>query len=127
MSVTTRATVAAALLLGSASATLAASHHDTQVRPVIGHTADERVAMSLFLGRDVVVHPLFIRMPHSGNGGAVETASLPWPAPVGHHQPRAKDVSANMHLSPVDEERRKLDEALVDRALDGKLTICRRC
>jgi hypothetical protein len=48
-----------------------------------------------------------------------ETATMPWSAPIGHHQPTAVDVNeADSHLT-LDEE-----DARVDRIVKG---ICRGC
>ena len=46
-----------------------------------------------------------------------------WPAPVGHRQPRREDVPAEG--AGKGESDRQLEH--LDRALDGKLTICRGC
>jgi hypothetical protein len=50
-----------------------------------------------------------------------ETATLPWSAPVGHHQPRAVDLPTSTSASRqvLDEE-----EAKLDRKIGG---ICRGC
>lgn len=48
--------------------------------------------------------------------------SRPWPAPVGHHQPRTEDIDRS---GPVSDSERQLQEW--DRAIDGKLSICRGC
>jgi hemolysin-activating ACP:hemolysin acyltransferase len=50
-----------------------------------------------------------------------ETATLPWSAPVGHHQPRAVDLPASTSASrrPLDEE-----DANLDRKIRG---ICQGC
>jgi hypothetical protein len=48
-----------------------------------------------------------------------ETATLPWSAPVGHHQPNAVDVSAADQQRAIDQE-----DARVDRIVRG---ICRGC
>jgi hypothetical protein len=53
---------------------------------------------------------------------AVQTACLPWQAPIGHRQPGAAELPANFTLPPLDLELRALD-----RALDKKPTICRGC
>jgi hypothetical protein len=45
------------------------------------------------------------------------TISVAWPAPAGHFQPRAGDISPGIALSP----------ALEDREFDDKLKICRGC
>ena len=45
-----------------------------------------------------------------------------WPAPVGHRQPRRNEVPAEG--ARKGESDRQLE---LDRALDGKLTICRGC
>lgn len=52
--------------------------------------------------------------------GRVQLARLPWPAPVGHRQPRVSDVPAE-GLSGLERER------WLDRELDRKLVICRGC
>jgi hypothetical protein len=46
-----------------------------------------------------------------------ETATLPWSAPVGHHQPRAIDLPTSRQI--LDEE-----DAKLDRKIGG---ICRGC
>ena len=46
-----------------------------------------------------------------------------WPAPVGHRQPRAEDI-------PVERPKKSASDAeleRLERALDGKLMICRGC
>ena len=50
-----------------------------------------------------------------------ETATKPWAAPVGHHQPRASDIP-----SSIASDQLNLDEedALVDRKIKG---VCRGC
>ena len=53
--------------------------------------------------------------------GAIQTACLPWQAPVGHRQPAIADISRVPPL-PSDQELQALD-----RAIDEKLTICRGC
>jgi hypothetical protein len=45
-----------------------------------------------------------------------------WPAPVGHRQPRAEDLAANMQPSPSDHKQQQLDEFF-----GRKLMICRDC
>jgi hypothetical protein len=52
--------------------------------------------------------------------GTVQIARHPWPAPVGHHQPRASDVGAD--ALPSAERDRWLDTEL-----DRKLVICHGC
>jgi hypothetical protein len=49
-----------------------------------------------------------------------QTIGLPWPAPVGHRQPQAKDLP-----SPGTNELERISEE--DRAVDRKLAICRGC
>lgn len=46
----------------------------------------------------------------------------PWPAPVGHRQPRLSEVPTNVQLSSAELEERRLE-----RELDTKLIICRGC
>jgi hypothetical protein len=43
--------------------------------------------------------------------------NVAWPAPVGHSQPHADDISSGLALSP----------SLEDREFDAKLNICRGC
>jgi hypothetical protein len=45
-----------------------------------------------------------------------------WPAPVGHRQPRRNEVPAEGARKGESDQQLELD-----RALDGKLTICRGC
>ena len=47
---------------------------------------------------------------------------LPWPAPIGHRQPRASEIPKNPQLSEFEPEQRWLDKDL-----DRKLKICRGC
>jgi hypothetical protein len=52
---------------------------------------------------------------------AVNTATKPWPAPVGHRQPRAVDIptSASASQKPLDHE---------DEDVDRKISnVCRGC
>jgi hypothetical protein len=56
-----------------------------------------------------------IRLWKAGN----ETATKPWSAPVGHHQPTASDVREADSRLPLDQE-----DANVDRIIRG---ICRGC
>ena len=53
---------------------------------------------------------------------AIQTACLPWQAPIGHRQPGAAELPDNFTLPPSD-----LELEALDRALDRKLTICRGC
>jgi hypothetical protein len=46
-----------------------------------------------------------------------------WPAPVGHSQPRARDLPLGISVVPSRTEQ----EAFDDRAIDEKLKICRGC
>ena len=55
------------------------------------------------------------------SGNATAMMSSRWPAPVGHRQPRIRDVPAAV-LSPSDIELRREDELI-----DKKLLICRGC
>jgi hypothetical protein len=48
--------------------------------------------------------------------------SRPWPAPAGHHQPRTEDIDRS---NPASSSKRQLQKW--DRAIDGKLKICRGC
>jgi hypothetical protein len=52
---------------------------------------------------------------------AAANSPMPWPAPVGHRQPRAKDV-ATPKPDPYEREFQRLQ-----RALDGQLRICGGC
>jgi hypothetical protein len=56
------------------------------------------------------------------NGVAGSMAHLPWPAPVGHRQPRLSDVPNNVQASEFEPRLHWLDKEL-----DGKLKICRGC
>lgn len=49
-------------------------------------------------------------------------AQKPWPAPVGHRQPRESDVAATAQLLPENADERRLDQEL-----KAKLIICRGC
>ncbi len=49
-------------------------------------------------------------------------AAMPWPAPVGHSQPRADDSANGMRFSGHDP-----GDDWLDQTLDGKLRICRGC
>lgn len=46
----------------------------------------------------------------------------PWPAPVGHRQPRVADIPQSSDLSAWEREQQQLDAEL-----DRKLIICRGC
>jgi hypothetical protein len=61
---------------------------------------------------------------HAAQGGrcAIQTACLPWQAPVGHRQPSAADLPDNFTPVPSD-----LELEALDKAIDQKLTICRGC
>jgi hypothetical protein len=52
----------------------------------------------------------------------VARAAMPWPAPVGHRQPRAADL-------PVSQPKDDLDLRIerINRDLDRRLRICRNC
>ena len=51
------------------------------------------------------------------------TTRTPWPAPVGHRQPRPQDIPAEMPAkSGYDLQLDRLQ-----RVMDGRLTICRGC
>lgn len=47
----------------------------------------------------------------------IDTSVKPWPAPTGHRQPHAADVSPNANLSAD----------LLELEVDRKLRICRGC
>jgi hypothetical protein len=49
-------------------------------------------------------------------------AAMPWPAPVGHRQPRADDLLSRMRFSGHGS-----GDDWLDQKLDGKLRICRGC
>jgi hypothetical protein len=51
----------------------------------------------------------------------IQSACLPWQAPVGHRQPEETDIGKVQPL-PSDRELQTLDKAI-----DEKLTICRGC
>jgi hypothetical protein len=52
----------------------------------------------------------------------VLTARLPWPAPVGHRQPRQTDVPQHEAVSAWEHRQQQ-----VDQELDRKLIICKGC
>jgi len=64
------------------------------------------------------VSELFARTQHG-----LDVHRTPWPAPVGHRQPRAEDISVEQP------KKRDADAELerLDRAPSGKLMICRGC
>jgi hypothetical protein len=100
------ALVAATLILGSAAPVLAAGEG---ARSNIVLAEQNREVASVTPSRgEGIAHRLPVQRP--------------WPAPVGHRQPRVSDVSANEQLSSAElEERRR------DRELNAKLVICRGC
>jgi hypothetical protein len=51
-----------------------------------------------------------------------ETSTLPWSAPIGHHQPQAADLTASA-TSSIDQTVAE-ENARVDEAIKG---VCRRC
>ena len=83
-------------------------------------------SISTALAIMLVVTAVPVALAHDGardgtRDGAEATRSV-WPAPVGHRQPRVEDI-------PAGPQKRAYDEALerLQRALDGKLMICRGC
>jgi len=52
---------------------------------------------------------------------AIQTACLPWQAPIGHHQPQVTDIGR------IESSASDLQLQALDRAIDRKLTICRGC
>jgi hypothetical protein len=61
--------------------------------------------------------------PSSGTSRSDSAAKSAVPqAPVGHRQPRASDIPANIQKTESD-----LREERVNRELDKKLRICRNC
>ncbi len=52
---------------------------------------------------------------------ASQLLSRPWPAPVGHRQPRAADV---MELAPESQTLLDREDAAIDRKIKG---VCRGC
>ncbi len=107
------AIVTAALILGSASPVLAADSGSKSSMvladaPTNGTAGQNREVASV--------------TPFSHNDGVRSSVQKPWPAPVGHRQPRVSDVSNNVRLSSSALEDRRLD-----RELDAKLIICRGC
>jgi hypothetical protein len=103
------AVTATAIVFAAASAALAADNERTS-----NTLADARGARGSMRNVDTVT-------PSGKDDLAVQIARLPWPAPVGHRQPRASEV-ATTQLSPSDTEQRQQDEEL-----DRKLLICRGC
>jgi hypothetical protein len=45
-----------------------------------------------------------------------------WPAPVGHFQPRARDIPFGVSVSPS-----RSEQEAFDREIDERLKICRGC
>lgn len=67
--------------------------------------------------------PTAPRPPQRWTSMAPVMPGLPWQAPIGHRQPRAKDlIDAVDPPSSADE-----DERMIDRAIDRRLLICRGC
>ncbi|MBR1159663.1 hypothetical protein [Bradyrhizobium elkanii] len=60
--------------------------------------------------------------PTVRHGAPDEYASLFRQAPVGHRQPRRRDIPEATQLSPIEQELRRLDDEV-----DRKLLICRGC
>ncbi len=107
------ALIAAALILGSAAPALAADHNNGSGIVLANARAEnaaeqnrEVASVTPFRNENVV------RLP----------AQKPWPAPVGHRQPRVSDVPVNAQLSSAEREEQRLD-----RELAAKLVICRGC
>jgi hypothetical protein len=48
--------------------------------------------------------------------------TIVWQAPVGHFQPRARDIPPDISISPS-----RPEQEAADRAFDEKLKICRGC
>jgi hypothetical protein len=59
---------------------------------------------------------------HSDAQARPSATPIAWPAPVGHSQPRARDIPPGISVAPSRSERDALD-----RVLDEKLQICRGC
>jgi hypothetical protein len=58
-----------------------------------------------------------VAAPTPSPGGAITVA---WPAPVGHFQPRARDIPLDISIASE-----RAEQESRDRALDEKLRICR--
>lgn len=108
------ALIAATLIIGSAAPALAADHNNGS-RIVL---ADARVNGAAEQSREVASVAPF---PNE-NGAHRLPVQRPWPAPVGHRQPRVSDVPVNIQLSSTEREEQRRD-----RELDAKLVICRGC
>ena len=71
---------------------------------------------------------LLLALSVTGDGAAAQVPAarpvirVAWPAPVGHFQPRARDIPLSISAFP---ERTEQDAR--DRLLDEKLKICRGC
>ena len=59
---------------------------------------------------------------NSRSPSIVLASRLPWPAPVGHRQPRPSDLPQYRSMSTVERQQQQLDNDL-----DRKLIICRGC
>ena len=89
------------------------------------------LGLALLVATVAVASALDDRAPHQAGIAALDQGweqpqpadmrPMPWPAPVGHRQPRAADVPAERPQKGDPDERLKR----LDRVLDGKLTICR--
>ena len=80
------------------------------------------IAAMIFGSSSVVVARETATSHVSGRAcSAIQTACLPWQAPIGHRQPEITDISK---VQPVPSD---LELQALDRAIDQKLTICRGC
>ena len=88
-------------------------------------------AKRLLLGlapAELVVTCVIVSCSVIARADPLRAAAKPWPAPIGHAQPRASDFSPSStaeqavqdQLSAFDAQQKKLDELL-----DKKLNICR--
>jgi len=75
--------------------------------------------------RPTPVLALMLALSMTGDGAVAQVPparpvmGVAWPAPVGHFQPRARDIPLSVSSSPEQDAR--------DRLLDEKLRICRGC
>ena len=108
------ALIATTLILGSAAPAFAANH-EAESSIVL---ADARAESAAGQNREGPCATPF----RKENVARHFPVQKPWPAPVGHRQPRASDIPVNVQLSSAEREAQRLD-----RELDKKLVICRGC
>jgi len=84
--------------------------------PLLSRLTRLAIATALIAGPIAVVQAE-TTAPRPATPLSIDTRVKPWPAPTGHRQPQAADVSPNATLS----------EDLLELGIDRKLRICRGC